>query len=65
MMTTYNETSVCDYCSHTLVFLTAKKSDRGHLFSEVPYPATRKIAKAPAKRSVPLRYFNAKGYCHA
>jgi len=35
-MTTYNETSVCDYCSHTLVFLTAKKSDRGTSFQKSP-----------------------------
>ena len=36
MMTTYNETSACDYCSHTLVFLTAKKSDRDTSFQKSP-----------------------------
>jgi len=36
MMTTYNETIVCDYCSHTMVFLTAKKSDRGASFQKSP-----------------------------
>ena len=31
-------TSVCDYCSHTLVFFTAKKFDRGTSFRWIATP---------------------------